>query len=126
MRARVRVRALACPLRSRVLRSLRSSSFSRTPSCFGLLVVWFVRAKCRGEIIPHKNRVVNYYRRLVAVRYAPNGDLDGNGCVDDADLLQVLFAFGQQGADLAADLNGDAIVDDADLLQVLFAFGEGC
>jgi hypothetical protein len=67
-----------------------------------------------------------YYRRVVAVRYAPNGDLDGNGCVDDADLLQVLFAFGQQGADLAADLNGDATVDDADLLQVLFAFGEGC
>jgi hypothetical protein len=67
-----------------------------------------------------------YYRRVVAVRYAPNGDLDGNGCVDDADLLQVLFAFGQQGADLAADLNGDALVDDADLLQVLFAFGEGC
>ena len=67
-----------------------------------------------------------YYRRVVAVRYAPNGDLDGNGCVDDADLLGVLFAFGQQGADLAADLNGDGIVDDADLLQVLFAFGEGC
>jgi hypothetical protein len=67
-----------------------------------------------------------YYRRVVAVRYAPNGDLDGNGCVDDADLLGVLFAFGQQGADLAADLNGDALVDDADLLQVLFAFGEGC
>jgi len=67
-----------------------------------------------------------YYRRIVAVRYAPNGDLDGNGCVDDADLLGVLFAFGQQGADLAADLNGDATVDDADLLQVLFAFGEGC
>jgi len=66
------------------------------------------------------------YRRVVAVRYAPNGDLDGNGCVDDADLLQVLFAFGQQGADLVADLNGDAIVDDADLLQVLFAFGAGC
>jgi hypothetical protein len=67
-----------------------------------------------------------YYRRIVAVRYAPNGDLDGNGCVDDADLLGVLFAFGQQGADLAADLNGDALVDDADLLQLLFAFGEGC
>jgi len=67
-----------------------------------------------------------YYRRIVAVRYAPNGDLDGNGCVDDADLLGVLFAFGQRGADLAADLNGDALVDDADLLQVLFAFGEGC
>jgi len=66
------------------------------------------------------------YRRIVAVRYAPNGDIDGSGCVDDADLLRVLFAFGQQGADLAADLNGDGIVDDADLLQVLFAFGQGC
>jgi hypothetical protein len=66
------------------------------------------------------------YRRVAAVRYAPNGDLDGNGCVDDADLLQLLFAFGQQGADLAADLNGDATVDDADLLQLLFAFGQGC
>jgi hypothetical protein len=66
------------------------------------------------------------YRRIVAVKCAPNGDIDGSGCVDDADLLQVLFAFGQQGADLAADLNGDARVDDADLLQVLFAFGEGC
>jgi hypothetical protein len=56
MRARVRVRALACPLRSRVLRSLRSSSFSRTTSCFCLLVVWFVRAKCHGERIPHKKQ----------------------------------------------------------------------
>jgi hypothetical protein len=66
------------------------------------------------------------YRRIVAVKYAPNGDIDGSGCVDDADLLRVLFAFGQQGADLAADLNGDACVDDADLLVVLFALGEGC
>jgi len=66
------------------------------------------------------------YRRIVAVKYAPNGDIDGSGCVDDADLLRVLFAFGQQGADLAADLNGDARVDDADLLVVLFALGEGC
>jgi hypothetical protein len=56
MRARVRVRALACPLRSRVWRSLRSSSFSRTPSCFGLLVVWFFRAQCHGERIPHKKQ----------------------------------------------------------------------
>ena len=66
------------------------------------------------------------YRRIVAVKYAPNGDIDGSGCVDDANLLRVLFAFGQQGADLAADLNGDARVDDADLLVVLFALGEGC
>jgi len=51
-------------------------------------------------------------------------DVDGNGCVDEADLLAVLFNFG--GSDSAPDLNGDGIVDDADLLTVLFSFGEGC
>jgi len=54
-----------------------------------------------------------------------NGDVDGSGCVDDADLLQVLFAFGATGQD-PADSNCDSVVDDADLLQVLFNFGSGC
>jgi hypothetical protein len=54
------------------------------------------------------------------------GDVDGNGCVDDADLLQVLFAFGQTGSGLPEDVNGDGTVDDADLLTVLFNFGSGC
>jgi hypothetical protein len=49
-----------------------------------------------------------------------------NRCVDDADLLRVLFAFGQTGAGLPEDLNGDSVVDDADLLTVLFNFGSGC
>jgi hypothetical protein len=52
------------------------------------------------------------------------GDTNGDGCVDDADLLTVLTAFG--GDAFAADLNADGIVDDADLLEVLFAFGSGC
>jgi hypothetical protein len=54
-----------------------------------------------------------------------DGDVDRNGCVDDADLLQVLFAFGTTGRN-AADINGDGVVDDADLLIVLFNFGSGC
>jgi hypothetical protein len=54
------------------------------------------------------------------------GDVNCNGCVDDADLLQVLFAFGNTGTNLPEDLNGDGTVDDADLLTVLFAFGSGC
>ncbi len=54
-----------------------------------------------------------------------NGDVDGNGCVDDADLLAVLFEFGATGAN-ATDVNCDGVVDDADLLAVLFAFGSGC
>ena len=55
-----------------------------------------------------------------------NGDVDGNGCVDDADLLAVLFAFGNTGSGLPEDTNCDQVVDDADLLEVLFNFGSGC
>jgi probable HAF family extracellular repeat protein len=55
----------------------------------------------------------------------PSGDASFDGCVDDADLLAVLFAFGQTG-DLPEDVNDDGVVDDADLLQVLFNFGGGC
>ncbi|MCS7190724.1 MAG: hypothetical protein NZ843_03865 [Fimbriimonadales bacterium] len=56
------------------------------------------------------------------------GDTDGDGCIDDADLLRVLFAFGGQGTGYTRqeDINRDGIVDDADLLIVLFEFGSGC
>ncbi|MFN3690480.1 MAG: hypothetical protein ACK4UU_06120, partial [Fimbriimonadales bacterium] len=58
---------------------------------------------------------------------AHNGDVDNTTCVDDADLLAVLFAFGQSGQDLGrVDVNCDGVVDDADLLIVLFNFGSGC
>jgi len=53
------------------------------------------------------------------------GDVNGDGCVDDQDLLRVLFAFGQtcpQGC--PEDLNRDGQVDDADLLTVQFNFGQ--
>jgi len=56
------------------------------------------------------------------------GDTNGDGCIDDADLLAVLFAFGGAGTGDARheDIDKDGIVDDADLLAVLFAFGQGC
>ncbi len=63
---------------------------------------------------------------ILQLVYRVAGDVDGNGCTDDADLLSVLFAFGQSGSNLPQDLNGDGIVDDADLLTVLFNFGNGC
>ncbi|MCX7993791.1 MAG: hypothetical protein N2651_09005 [Fimbriimonadales bacterium] len=49
-------------------------------------------------------------------------------CVDDEDLLAVLFAFGTSGTGYTRheDINKDGIVDDADLLIVLSNFGEGC
>jgi WD40 repeat protein len=54
----------------------------------------------------------------------PPGDVNSDRCVNDADLLAVLFAFGSDNP--LADLNANGIVDDADLLQVLFDFGTGC
>lgn len=51
------------------------------------------------------------------------GDVNGDGSVDDQDLLVVLFNFGGSGE---GDLNGDGVVDDADLLIVLFNFGSTC
>ncbi|MCX7993373.1 MAG: hypothetical protein N2651_06860 [Fimbriimonadales bacterium] len=56
----------------------------------------------------------------------PRADTDFDGCVDDADLLAVLFAFGSIGGGLLEDLDEDGVVDDADLLLVLFNFGSGC
>ena len=38
----------------------------------------------------------------------------------------LLFAFGNMGENLPEDANGDGTVDDADLLTVLFNFGAGC
>lgn len=56
-----------------------------------------------------------------------NGDVDGNGCVNDNDLLLVLFNFGASGGGLGrVDINCDGSVNDNDLLIVLFNFGAGC
>ena len=64
---------------------------------------------------------------LITCCVSHNGDVDNNGCIDDADLLAVLFAFGQTGSNLGrVDVNCDGTVDDADLLVVLFNFGSGC
>ncbi len=62
---------------------------------------------------------------VMQLRPSLPGDVNGDGCVNDADLFAVLQAFGSSaGGD--ADLNGDDVVDDADLLRVLFQFGNGC
>jgi hypothetical protein len=71
----------------------------------GMMAFWVEQPQC----VPH------------------NGDVVEDGCVDDADLLAVLFAFGNTGSNLGrVDVNCDQVVDDADLLEVLFNFGSGC
>lgn len=76
--------------------------------------------------------LVPFARRRVVVHYAFNttalpllADVNQDGCVDDTDLLELLFAFGANTFD-PVDVNGDGVVDDSDLLEVLFWFGTGC
>lgn len=59
-------------------------------------------------------------------RFVPRGDANGDGCVDNTDLLAMLYAFGSEGSSLSADLDGNGRVDDADWLVMLFGWGEGC
>jgi probable HAF family extracellular repeat protein len=60
--------------------------------------------------------------------FSPNGDVNRDGCVDDIDMMGVLFEFGELVNDFnrCVDVNRDGIIDDADLLIVLFNFGSGC
>jgi hypothetical protein len=72
------------------------------------------------------NEIQMIYQAGTAGKCLLKGDVNESGCVDDEDLLRVLFAFGQAGQSLSEDLNDDGLVDDADLLIVLFNFGDGC
>ncbi|MDW8051730.1 MAG: dockerin type I domain-containing protein [Armatimonadota bacterium] len=51
------------------------------------------------------------------------GDVNGDNVINNADLLAVLFEFGQSTSS-PTDLNGDGTVNNADLLIVLFSFGQ--
>jgi WD40 repeat protein len=90
----------------------------------------------RYELAPLRSAKLSDDGRRLALQYADNtievvrmlpvpGDLNYDGCVDDADLLQVLQFFGESGL-LGGDVNRDGRVDDADLLIVLMHFGDGC
>lgn len=54
------------------------------------------------------------------------GDTNGDGCIDDSDLLAILLHYGESGCALPQDTNNDGQVDDADLLIVLLSYGNGC
>ena len=49
-------------------------------------------------------------------------DVNLDGCVDDGDLISVLYALGDSGW-LREDVNADFIVDDDDLLEVITSLG---
>lgn len=67
------------------------------------------------------------YGHLIRQCAPHSGDVNADGCVDDNDLLLILFSFGDTGEELGRlDANCDGSVDDNDLLIVLFNFGIGC
>ncbi|GBC92162.1 hypothetical protein HRbin15_00626 [bacterium HR15] len=73
------------------------------------------------------HEVEGWIAQLTPEQRSPlHGDVTRDGCVNDRDLLRVLFAFGQTGTNLPEDLDHSGMVDDADLLEVLFNFGSGC
>lgn len=72
-----------------------------------------------------RNSMSGHWEAIIWIRnLSLPGDANGDGCVNDIDLLRVLFAFGQSGG--AEDLDGNGMVGDGDLLLVLFNFGSGC
>jgi hypothetical protein len=54
----------------------------------------------------------------------PNPDVNGDGCVDVGDLVEVIVNWGQGGP--YADVNCDGFVDVGDLVAVILAWGQGC
>jgi TolB protein len=95
-------------------------SFNPTISGDGGLVVFQTNATNLSDLPLGSNA----YAVLQQVVCTPPGDVNRDGMIDDADLLQVLFDFGQETS--CADVTMDDTVDDADLLVVLFNFGQDC
>ena len=62
-------------------------------------------------------------RGVWSIPIGPPGDLNGDGCVDQADLGILLAAF---GVDDGGDLDGDHDTDQSDLGILLAHWGEGC
>lgn len=66
------------------------------------------------------------FLHLMSISEPVEGDVNGDGCVNDDDMLEILFVFGSACIGCPQDLNNDGTVNDDDLLIVLLNFGEGC
>lgn len=64
----------------------------------------------------------------VAPCSGPQGDTNCDGCVDDADMTNIILDFGAppSGSNGATDVDGTGEVDDADLTIAILNFGAGC
>jgi len=72
------------------------------------------------------NFAVTYDADGVTLTALPPGDLNGDGCVDHADLGILLADWMCDSGDCAGDCDGDGDTDHADLGILLAYWGEGC
>jgi hypothetical protein len=69
-------------------------------------------------------QVSTYWARWGCLDF--QGDLNGDGCVDQADLGILLADWGCTGGDCPGDCDGDGDTDHADLGILLADWGAGC
>ena len=70
--------------------------------------------------------VAGGYWHSLGLKVNPPGDLNGDGCVDQADLGILLADWGCAAGDCPGDCDGDSDTDQADLGILLAHWGEGC
>lgn len=64
---------------------------------------------------------------LYAAEGYPGGDTNGDGCVDDSDMTNLIMDYDTPGGGHGAtDVDGSGLVDDADLTQLILNYGMGC
>ncbi len=64
--------------------------------------------------------------QLFALENFPQGDVNGDGCVDLLDMNLIFLHFGETGSGLPEDLDHDGVVTLQDLNIVFINFGVGC
>ncbi len=96
----------------------------------GVLTVtaWNIEAYGESDFLADPQEVISRQPEIVAVftvepTFPCDGDLNGDGTVDVADLNAVLVAFGTSDA---GDLDGDGVTDIRDLNILLGTYGDIC
>lgn len=77
------------------------------------------------SLVPGETRILRVHEGFNITPRFYAGDVNLDYCVNDGDLLELLFDFGRTGFGLPADLNNDGIVNDTDMLLVLLDLGLG-
>jgi hypothetical protein len=77
------------------------------------------------SLAPGETRMLRVHEGFNIPTRFYGGDVNMDYCVNDGDLLEILFDFGRTGFGLLTDLNNDGVVNDADMLLVLLDFGLG-